>query len=52
MTSLVTRRVVLFRCLRCGKEWPSKQARPVRCPECKHPAWDTRGPKRVKRVAA
>lgn len=27
-------------CLRCGKVWRTKVARPLRCPKCQRPDWD------------
>ena len=32
--------IKVFKCLRCGHEWPSKQERPRVCPKCKSPYWD------------
>ena len=30
----------IYKCLRCGHEWPSKQEHPTICPRCKSPYWD------------
>jgi predicted Zn-ribbon and HTH transcriptional regulator len=30
----------IFKCLRCGWEWPSYQARPRACGSCKSMYWD------------
>ncbi len=30
----------IFKCLRCGHDWPSEQERPTICPKCKSPYWD------------
>ena len=39
--------IYIFKCLRCGHEWPSKQERPLICPRCKSPYWDR--PRKVKK---
>ena len=32
--------ITVYKCLRCGHEWPSKQGHPTICPKCKSPYWD------------
>jgi len=32
--------IIIFRCLRCGHEWASKQKQPKVCPKCRSPYWD------------
>jgi len=32
--------ITIFKCLRCGHDWASKQDHPTICPGCKTPYWD------------
>ena len=36
----IGRKQGIYKCLRCGHEWPSKQPHPRVCPKCKSPYWD------------
>ncbi len=37
---VITTPLRIFKCLRCGHEWPSKMDKPLVCPKCKSPYWD------------
>ena len=37
---LVGDTITVFKCLRCGHEWASRNPHPVRCAKCKTPYWD------------
>jgi predicted Zn-ribbon and HTH transcriptional regulator len=33
--------IKIFKCLRCEHEWASKMDKPLVCPKCKSPYWNT-----------
>ena len=40
MAKKLTRTVYLHQCKRCGDEWESQSAHPLRCGKCKSPYWN------------
>jgi len=41
----------IYRCLRCGHEWPSRREKPPKvCPKCKSPYWNSPKWKGVERM--
>lgn len=37
---LIEKKVICYKCFRCGHTWPKKRKKPQICPKCKNRSWD------------